>query len=38
MKSTELLNEVRSITKANLDVLKNRFASLSEKQFKWKPI
>lgn len=38
MTSTELLTEVRSITQANLEVLKTRFASLSDEQIRWKPL
>lgn len=38
MTSTELLTEVRSITQANLEVLKTRFVGLSDEQIKWKPL
>lgn len=37
MTSSELLKEVKFITQVNLEVLKIRFAGLSDEQIKWKP-
>ncbi len=37
MTTTELLNEVRSITKANLEVIQKKINSLNESQKNWKP-
>lgn len=38
MKTTELIDELRRITQANLEVLRTKMFTLSEEQLKWRPI